>query len=53
MTGKVLLDTNVFIDYLRVGQHEEWVWGGTEPRVRFLSAVLLLELRSAARHHVM
>jgi len=53
VTGKALLDTNVFIDYLRAGRHEEWVWGGTEPRVRFLSAVLLLELRSAARHHVM
>jgi len=48
VTGKVLLDTNVFIDYLRVGQHEEWVWGGTEPRVRFLSAVVLLELRLGA-----
>jgi predicted nucleic acid-binding protein len=46
--GKVLLDTNVFIDYLRVGHHAEWVWGGAEPRIRFLSAVVLLELRLGA-----
>jgi predicted nucleic acid-binding protein len=48
VTGKVLLDTNVFIDYLRAGQHEEWVWGGPEARVRFLSAIVLLELRLGA-----
>ena len=46
--GKILLDTNVFIDYLRTGDHEEWVWAGTAPRVRFLSAVVLLELRVGA-----
>src|SRR5438552_11555164 len=48
LTGKVVLDTNVFIDYLRVGQHAEWVWGGAQPRIRFLSAVVLLELRLGA-----
>lgn len=48
MNGKILLDTNVFIDYLRSGLHPQWVWGGTGPRVRFLSAVVLLELRLGA-----
>lgn len=46
--GKVLLDTNVFIDYLRAGKHEQWVWSGPEPRFRFLSAVVLFELRLGA-----
>ena len=45
VTGRILLDTNVFIDYLRVGRHAAWVWGGRESRIRFLSAVVLLELR--------
>ncbi len=27
VVGKVLLDTNVFIEYLRAGLHAEWVWG--------------------------
>ncbi len=48
VTGRILLDTNVFIDYLRSGRHEAWVWGGRESRVRFLSAVVLLELRVGA-----
>jgi len=48
VTGRILLDTNVFINYLRVGRHGAWVWGGRESRIRFLSAVVLLELRLGA-----
>jgi predicted nucleic acid-binding protein len=48
LIGKILLDTNVFIDYLRAGRHGDWVWGGAAPRIRFLSAVVVLELRLGA-----
>ena len=48
ITGKVLLDTNVLIDYLRAGLHAEWVLGGQGTIVRFISAVVLLELRLGA-----
>ena len=43
--GKVLLDTNVLIDFLRAGIHAEWVLSGHGTVVRFISAVALLELR--------
>ena len=46
--GKVLLDTNVLIDFLRAGRHAEWVLGGHGTIVRFISAVALLELRLGA-----
>jgi len=48
VTGRVLLDTNVFIDYLRSRRYGDWVWGGGEARIRFLSAVVLMELRVGA-----
>jgi len=48
VAGRVLLDTNVFIDFLRTGAHVEWVWGGPAVRIRFLSAVVLMELRLGA-----
>jgi predicted nucleic acid-binding protein len=48
VVGKVLLDTNVLIDFLRVGLHTEWVLGGQGTVVRFISAVALLELRLGA-----
>jgi len=48
VAGKVLLDTNVFIDYLRTGAHERWVLGQVERTVRFLSSVVLMELRLGA-----
>ena len=48
VAGKVLLDTNVFIDYLRADLHAEWVFGGVSNTLRFLSAVVLLELRLGA-----
>ena len=45
---KVLLDTNVFIDYLRLGAHAQWVTGPAQRTVRFLSSVVLMELRLGA-----
>ncbi len=46
--GKVLLDTNILIDFLRAGMYAEWVLGGHGTVVRFISAVVLLELRLGA-----
>ena len=46
--GKILLDTNVLIDFLRAGMHAEWVLSGHGTVVRFISAVALLELRLGA-----
>jgi predicted nucleic acid-binding protein len=46
--GKVLLDTNVLIDFLRAEKHAEWVLGGHGTVVRFISAIVLLELRLGA-----
>lgn len=46
--GKVLLDSNVLIDFMRAGMHTQWVVGGHGTVVRFISAVVLLELRLGA-----
>ena len=48
VTGKVLLDTNVFIDYLRADLHADWIFGGVSNTSRFLSAIVLMELRVGA-----
>jgi predicted nucleic acid-binding protein len=48
VTGKVLLDTNVFIDYLRAGLHADWIFGRVGNIIRFLSSIVLLELRLGA-----
>jgi predicted nucleic acid-binding protein len=48
VTGKVLLDTNIFVDYLRADLHAEWVFGGVSNTVRFLSSIVLMELRLGA-----
>jgi predicted nucleic acid-binding protein len=48
VTGKVVLDTNVFIDHLRADLQADWVFGRVENVVRFLSSVVLLELRLGA-----
>jgi predicted nucleic acid-binding protein len=45
---KIMLDTNVFIDYLRLGLHADWVTGRAGRAIRFLSAVVLMELRLGA-----
>lgn len=45
---KVLLDTNVFIDFLRAELHSDWVFGGRENVIRFVSAVVFLELNMGA-----
>jgi tRNA(fMet)-specific endonuclease VapC len=54
VSGKVLLDTNVFIDYLRADLYADWIFGGVSNVIRFLSSVVLMELRvgadSARRH---
>lgn len=48
VTGKLLLDTNVFIDYLRADLHTDWIFGGVSNLIRFLSSVVLMELRVGA-----
>jgi predicted nucleic acid-binding protein len=48
VTGKVLLDTNVFIDYLRADLYAEWIFGGVSNVIRFLSSIVLMELRIGA-----
>ena len=45
---RILLDTNVFIDYLQLGSHADWVTGRAHRTIRFLSSVVLLELRRGA-----
>jgi predicted nucleic acid-binding protein len=44
----VLLDTNVFIDYLRADLYADWIFGGVSNITRFLSSVVLMELRIGA-----
>jgi predicted nucleic acid-binding protein len=54
VSGKVLLDTNVFIDYLRADLYADWIFGGVSNVIRFLSSVVLMELRvgaDTARRH--
>jgi predicted nucleic acid-binding protein len=48
VSGKVLLDTNVFIDYLRADLYADWIFGGVSNIIRFLSSVVLMELRIGA-----
>jgi predicted nucleic acid-binding protein len=48
VSGKVLLDTNVFIDYLRADLYADWIFGGVNNIIRFLSSVVLMELRIGA-----
>lgn len=48
LTRKVIIDTNVFIDYLRADIHSDWVFGQIDHTVRFLSAIVLMELRLGA-----
>lgn len=43
---RVLLDTNVYIDWLNTGTHERWLKGGE--LVRHLSGVVLMELQAGA-----
>jgi predicted nucleic acid-binding protein len=48
VAGKVLVDTNVFIDYLRADLYADWIFGGVSNTIRFLSSVVLMELRLGA-----
>jgi predicted nucleic acid-binding protein len=44
---KVVLDTNVYIDWINRGLGEEWFLG--TGLIRYLSAVVVMELRAGAR----
>lgn len=48
VTGKVILDTNVFVDYLRQELHADWIFGHVGNTIRFLSSIVLMELRLGA-----
>ncbi len=48
LARKVVIDTNIFIDYLRDDASSEWVFGSTGMAIRFLSSVVLMELRLGA-----
>ena len=48
MIRRVLLDTNVFIDYLRDGRHAHWIEGHVAGTQRILSSVVAMELRLGA-----
>src|SRR5713101_7182947 len=48
LARKVIIDTNVFIEYLRDGLSTEWAFGRTGMAIRFLSSVVLMELRLGA-----
>ncbi len=48
VAGKVIIDTNVFVDYLRQDLYADWVFGRIENTIRFLSSVVLMELRLGA-----
>lgn len=48
VTGKVLIDTNVFVDYLRQELHADWVFGRVGSTIHFLSSIVLMELRLGA-----
>lgn len=43
---KVVLDTNIYIDWINRGLREEWLIGGG--KVRYLSSVVVMELRAGA-----
>jgi predicted nucleic acid-binding protein len=45
---KILLDTNIFVDYLRDDLHSDWVFVRSEISFRFLSSVVIMELRLGA-----
>ena len=48
ITDKVLLDTNVLIDYLRADLHTDWIFGGVSNIICFLSSIALMKLRIGA-----
>lgn len=48
LARKVVIDTNIFIDYLRDDLSTEWVFGRTGMAIRFLSSIVLMELRLGA-----
>src|SRR5947199_9741350 len=48
VSRKILLDANVFIDYLRLGSHADSVSGRAHQAIRFLSSVVLMGLSLGA-----
>jgi len=44
LARKLVIDTNVFIDYLRDDLPADWVFGRAGLVIRFLSSIVLLEL---------
>src|SRR5207249_11718162 len=48
VSRKILLDTNVLTDSRRLGSHADSVSGRAHPAIRFLSSVVLMELRLGA-----
>lgn len=44
LARKLVIDTNVFIDYLRDDLSADWVFGRAGLVIRFLSSIVLLEL---------
>lgn len=48
ISGKVVLDTNIFIGYLRDELYADWVCGRVGDIIRFLSSIVLMELRLGA-----
>ena len=42
--GKLILDTSIFVSYLRAGLHENWVEGRIKDTSRFLSSIVAFEL---------
>lgn len=44
---RVMLDSNVYVDWIRAGNHERWVVGGQ--LVRHMSTVVLMELEAGAK----
>jgi predicted nucleic acid-binding protein len=48
LARKVVIDTNIFIDYLRDDPSTEWVFARSGMAIRFLSSVVLMELHFGA-----
>jgi predicted nucleic acid-binding protein len=48
LARKLVIDTNIFIDYLRDDLSADWVFGRAGLVVRFLSSIVLMELRLGA-----
>jgi predicted nucleic acid-binding protein len=50
ISGKLVLDTNIFVSYFRAGLHQKWIEGRVEETTRFLSSIVLFELLLGAQN---